>query len=355
MKVVVVGAGIIGTSVAYNLAKGGVSVTLLDATDPASGTTSRSFAWVNANNKTPKTYFDLNVSGMQENAALQRELGGEWLYTTGNTIVSEDAGSLEKKVLRLKGWGYKARIISPEEAREVEPGSALSEAFPNAAVAHFSGESWADAPLATRTITDAARSIGAEVRTGAEVVGTEAGKSVALGGGEILAADAIVNAAGPDGAKVARMVGRGLPLDVFPGLIARVSAPPEVLNGLLHTPLVNLRPDGDGYLAIHHETIDERISEEADLDALAEELLKRARKIVPALEGSEVVGLRPGLRPVPGDGYSCVGGLPDLPGYYEALTHSGVTLGPLVGRLLAAEVLTGAPDPLLAPFRPDRF
>ncbi|MGI8650508.1 MAG: NAD(P)/FAD-dependent oxidoreductase, partial [Rubrobacter sp.] len=87
MKVIVVGAGIIGASVAYHLAKNGAEVVLLDAADPASGTTSRSFAWVNANNKTPKSYFDLNVAGMKENEALQEELGGEWLHKTGNTIV----------------------------------------------------------------------------------------------------------------------------------------------------------------------------------------------------------------------------------------------------------------------------
>jgi glycine/D-amino acid oxidase-like deaminating enzyme len=37
------------------------------------------------------------------------------------------------------------------------------------------------------------------------------------------------------------------------------------------------------------------------------------------------------------------------------VTHSGVTLGPLIGRLLAREILTSEVDPLIAPFRADRF
>jgi glycine/D-amino acid oxidase-like deaminating enzyme len=37
------------------------------------------------------------------------------------------------------------------------------------------------------------------------------------------------------------------------------------------------------------------------------------------------------------------------------VTHSGVTLGPLIGRLLAQEILTGEVEPVAAPFRPDRF
>jgi glycine/D-amino acid oxidase-like deaminating enzyme len=36
-------------------------------------------------------------------------------------------------------------------------------------------------------------------------------------------------------------------------------------------------------------------------------------------------------------------------------THSGVTLGPLLGRVIAAEITRGAPSPTLAPFRPERF
>ncbi len=39
-----------------------------------------------------------------------------------------------------------------------------------------------------------------------------------------------------------------------------------------------------------------------------------------------------------------------MPGYYEAVTHSGITVGPVIGRLLAEEILTGTRDELLADF-----
>ena len=47
-----------------------------------------------------------------------------------------------------------------------------------------------------------------------------------------------------------------------------------------------------------------------------------------------------------------------VPGFANAwmlATHSGMTLGPLLGRLIADEIVGGAPSPMLAPFRPDRF
>ena len=50
-----------------------------------------------------------------------------------------------------------------------------------------------------------------------------------------------------------------------------------------------------------------------------------------------------------------VGGIPGLEGFYVAVSHSGVTLGPLWGRVVAAELLEGALDSRLAPYRPARF
>ena len=58
---------------------------------------------------------------------------------------------------------------------------------------------------------------------------------------------------------------------------------------------------------------------------------------------------------MPGDGLSAVGPLRGIDGYYAAFTHSGITLGPLLGRCVAAEIYGAAPDPLLAGFRPDRL
>ena len=62
-----------------------------------------------------------------------------------------------------------------------------------------------------------------------------------------------------------------------------------------------------------------------------------------------------GVRPVPLDGFPVIGAVPGVMGVFAAIMHSGVTLGPLVGQLLAAEILQGANCALLQPFRPKRF
>jgi glycine/D-amino acid oxidase-like deaminating enzyme len=360
LKVVVIGAGIVGSSVAYRLSEGGAEVVLIDGAEPGSGTTSTSFAWVNANNKLPRDYFELNVAGMGEHERLRDDIGGGWLYCTGNLIWAsdEEQENLEGRVERLRSWSYTAEMLPASTVNEdLEPGATFPD--PDLRIAHFPEESWTDAPALTRTLVEAAVRNGAHERFGNAVGGIEVkdgGVTLQLEDGEVHA-DAVVNATGAKAASVAEMVGRELPLDVFPGLLVRVAVPGEPLRHLMHTPRINVRPDGPGYILLHHDSVDERLTDDfAGIeDPLCAELLERARLVLPALEEAEIVEARFGLRPVPADGHSCVGALSGIPGYYEAVTHSGVTLGPLIGRLLAREILTGEVDPLIAPFRPDRF
>lgn len=356
-----VGAGIIGSSVAYHLSEGGAKVVLLDGAEPGTGTTSASFAWVNANNKLPRDYFELNVAGMREHGRLRDEIGGGWLHSTGNLIqaAEEEQEKLESRVERLSSWSYTAEMLSASTVNErLEPGAVFPD--PETRIAHFPEESWVDAPSLTRTLVEAVSRSGAQKYFGSaarEIKLDGQGVTLQLENDEELRADAVVNAAGPKAAFVAEMVGRNLPLDVFPGLLIRAAVSGEPLRHLMHTPRINIRPDGPGYLLLHHGSVDERLTDDfaGTEDPLCAELLERARRVLPALADAEVVEARFGRRPVPADGHSCVGALSGIPGYYEAVTHSGVTLGPLLGRLLSLEILTGEVDPLIAPFRPDRF
>jgi glycine/D-amino acid oxidase-like deaminating enzyme len=360
-RTAVVGAGIVGASVAYHLSEGGAEVVLIDGEEPGSGTTSTSFAWVNANNKLPRDYFELNLAGMREHERLHDEIGDGWLHPTGNLILPAEGelDNLEKRVERLHSWSYAAEMLPASKVNErLEP----QAVFPSqeTRVAHFPKESWVDAPALTRTLVQATGRNGASMLFGNVVTGIEVavkGLTVSLENGETVHTDAVVNATGAGAAPVAGMVGRELPLDVFPGLLVRVAVPGKPLRHLLHTPHINLRPDGPGYVLLHHGSIDEELTDDfaGAEDPLCAELLQRAQRVLPALQEAKIVEARFGMRPVPADGHSCVGGLSRLPGYYEAVTHSGVTLGPLVGRLLAREILTGEVDPLIAPFRPDRF
>lgn len=361
MRVAVIGAGIVGASVAFRLTQGGAKVWVFDRGKAASGTTAASFAWVNANNKTPREYFELNRAGMEEHFRLCDELpgGAPWLHRDGNLIWAEgeDLVELERRVERLRSWGYAAGWWTASRVREeLEPRLLFPD--PDTPVAFFPREAWVEAPRLANLLLKQATEAGAVARPGVGVVDIQTGdgrvSGVRVTDGDHIPVDAVVNAAGPAADRIAALVGRELPLKPKDGLLVRVAAESGVLGRLLHTPGVNLRPDGPGRLLLHHASVDEKLVG-GDPEHLARELLGRAREVILALANAEIEEARIGTRPMPADGFSCVGGVTGVPGYYEAVTHSGVTLGPLVGRLLAREILTEDTDPLLAPFRANRF
>src|SRR5215204_2916521 len=157
LRVAVVGAGVVGSSVAYRLSEGGAEVVLIDGAEPGSGTTSTSFAWVNANNKLPRDYFELNLAGMHEHGRLHDEIGGGWLHPSGNLIVPTE-GELEdlvKRVERLRSWSYAAEMLPASTVNErLEPRVVFPD--PETTVAHFRDESWVDAPSLTNALVQVA-------------------------------------------------------------------------------------------------------------------------------------------------------------------------------------------------------
>jgi glycine/D-amino acid oxidase-like deaminating enzyme len=364
-RTAVIGAGVVGASVAFRIAQSGaVRVWLVDRSLPGTGTSSTSFAWVNANEKTPYDYFELNYAGLKEHLRLRAELpgGAPWLHLGGNIEWAEDEAKLEKlysRIERLRSWGYAAEWRKASWVHEaLEPNIAFAN--PDTSVAFFPEEAWVDAPQLASALTEFACQNGVQTRFGVAVEEVEirSGRvaAVHLWGGERLPVDAVVNVAGPEANRVAALLGLPLPLKPSRGLLARLKVDEPLLGRVVHTQQVNIRPDGPGRILAHHGSIDRELENSSGtIGRLYLELLERARRVVPALKSARVEDARVGVRPMPEDGLPCVGAVSAVPGYYEAVTHSGVTLGPLVGRLLAREVLTSEVGPVLAPFRPERF
>ncbi|MBN8931712.1 MAG: FAD-binding oxidoreductase, partial [Rhizobium pusense] len=84
-------------------------------------------------------------------------------------------------------------------------------------------------------------------------------------------------------------------------------------------------------------------------------LLAETAKVMEGNPELEVATIGVGGKPIPSDGEPVVGALKEIPGYYVAFSHSGATLGLIVGELLAFEVATGCEHPMLKTFRPERF
>jgi D-hydroxyproline dehydrogenase subunit beta len=364
-RCVVIGAGILGASLAARLAAAGLRVTLLDQDQPGRATSRWSFAWINSNDKTPRPYHDLNHAGMRAWAELAPDLDGDaWYRPVGHIelATAEGAAELEARVERLAGWGYPARLVDPAEAAALEPALRVP---PDAAAAFFPGEGYLlTEPLIARLVARA-ESHGAHVLTGepGRVTGLEPGAPprVRTATGAVLEADDVVCCAGrwtPALAEVP-LVPSETEGSAAPGLVVRVRpvAPPGLVR-LIHTPELGLRPHPGGLLHLEAEDAAAAVdlhTPEPELRRWAAELLRRARRTVRGLDDARVVEARVCVRPLPADGQSIVGRLPGAAGTYVAVTHSGVTLAAHLSRLITADLTTGTPPAPLAAYTPARF
>jgi glycine/D-amino acid oxidase-like deaminating enzyme len=387
MRVAVIGAGVLGASVAARLAVAGHQVTLLDRDQPGHATSRWSFAWLNSNDKKPRPYHDLNQAGLRAWAELAPDLdGAAWYRPVGHVELATSAqarAELAARVQRLASWGYQARLVDASEALELEP-SLLVEPSPDLAgvsaetpaAAWFPDEGYLlTEPLIERLVARAV-SHGAELLTGAQgyVTGLAARPGttslVRTAAGSVLEADEVICCAGRQVPGLAALAGAAgqvplLPWEVpgatAPGLVVQVGpVSPAGPVRLVHVPGISLRPHPGRLL--HLEASDAAVdlhTPDAELRRWAAELLDRARRTVRGLDDARVVAYQVCVRPMPADGQSIVGRLPGAPGVYVAVTHSGVTLAAHLADLITADLtsadLTSAPVADLAPYRPDRF
>jgi glycine/D-amino acid oxidase-like deaminating enzyme len=112
VRVVVIGAGIVGASIAWHLARRGAVVTVIDRGQPAGEATEKSFAWINATYGNPEPYFRLRFLSMQEYRRLDDELDGALgIAWQGCLIWDLDDHALEDFATRYAAWGYDVRLV----------------------------------------------------------------------------------------------------------------------------------------------------------------------------------------------------------------------------------------------------
>jgi glycine/D-amino acid oxidase-like deaminating enzyme len=371
---VVVGAGVLGVCVALRLAEAGVAVTLLERDRPGQGSTRSSLAWLNANDKLPRAYHDLNYAGMARWAELSVSLGGPgWYRPTGNIEwASSRTGQaqLAARVDRLTRYGYRAQLIGAAQVAELEPALRLPRPVDEAA--WFPDEGYLiTEPLVSHLVALAVRRgvtllAGEQGRlVGLDVAGNRV-RAVRTATGQTIDVETVVCCGGRWVPELSEMSGAAGPVPLLPWA-ARGAVTPAlvVLAGpvkppgparLIHGPDICLRPDGDGL--VHLEAADAAVdmhTPQVELRRWATVLLSRAQRVVAGLEDAEVLDYRVCVRPIPVDGKPITGWLPGADGLYVAVMHSGVTLGLHMAELICAELVSGTPAAELAPYRPDRF
>lgn len=367
MKIVVVGAGIVGSSIAFHLARRDTEVILIDRSKPGSGASSHSFAWINAGHKPPFTYHDFNRRSMDMWDRFSQQLGVDVGLRWGGKISWQSAPGpaeeLRKTTKHLQSWGYPIRLIDAETLNMMEPG--LSPG-PIDAAEYSEIEGHVEPPKVIDACIKKILQLGGQVLSNTEMVAVESGhrnkvRSVTTTAGDITC-DAVVLAGGTDNTKLASYVGTYIPQQSSPGVVIRTDLQPKLLQSVpvVYLPAlgprdkeVHLRQLSDGTLMIGEGSQESLAGDDSQLHA--DNLLARAAHYFPAIEGAKAIPVPVGYRPMPLDGYPVLGFVEEAPNVYMALTHSGVTLAPIIGQLASIEILDGADVEILARYRPGRF
>ena len=370
LRVGVVGGGIVGASIAWHLTQAGAQVILFEKAQPASGATQNSFAWLNAF-VAESEYRALRIQSLMAYHDLDHRLklgiiwGGytNWANTPAEVkILRESAGQMAETPYPVSAVDTAALLrMTPS----LIPGP-VTEAFFSRIDGHL------DPVGVTHRFIDLAQQQGAQVRLECEVRGLDVTNGrltgVRTSNGEA-ALDHLIIAAGVDTPALLSLAGFDLKLRHAPGILAH-SQPTAIVTPIIFDAPGSLSfkqmadgsvvgtdspspPDIPAHRQIRAHT---GAFPDAGLRTLhGNRILKKIAAVLPAARGVALQRLTLGFRPMPADELPVVGLVPGTKNVHVVVTHSGVTLAPILGRYVTDEVLRESRIDALAPFRPERF
>ena len=370
LRVGVVGAGIVGASMAYHLAEAGAQVVVLEKSAPASGATRNSFAWINAF-VADSHYRAVRLQSLLAYRDLDRRLGlaiiwGGYLNWASD---ASQAALVRANASQMEGSPYPVLALSAAELASLSPQltpGPVSAAIYSAIDGHL------DPVQVTQRFLAAARARGAQLRCPCEVRALEfrhGRLASAITSQGTVPLDRLVVAAGVDTPRVLALCGFKLRLRHAPGILAHSSAMPELTRiihdapgGLSFKQMANGSivgtdapepPDLPVHAGIRAEPM--VFPDDATRAMHGNRILGKIATFLPAVRDSHLEWLSLGFRPMPTDEFPVLGALPATPDVHVAVTHSGVTLAPILGRWTTAEVMDATRIEALAPYRPERF
>ncbi len=371
-EVVIIGAGVIGASVAYHLAKRGCGRILVMERHrvPGQGSTGRATGGFRAQFAS-ETNVRLSLLSREKLLSFDEELDADPGYRPcGYLFLADDEAQLEalrgaQKVQKAAGLG-EAREVTPSEIEEINP---WVRADGLVGGVYCPTDGFIRPMEILGGYVAYAERLGVRFEHGVEQVGFRVSRegrisAVRTSGGDV-GAGSVVNAAGAWAAQVAREAGVDLPVEP----LRRQVAVTQPFDGLPEDmPMTIFAEDGfhfrvrDGRVMLlwPDEPVVEDPFDQSVEEAWLETVVERARERVPSLARASIdrEGCWAGLYEMSPDGHALLGEAPGVENFYLANGSSGhgVMHAPALGQLLAEIMLDGAASTLdTRSLRPSRF
>jgi len=361
--VIVIGAGVIGLSIAFELSRRGARVHVVDARAPGEGATQASAGMLTPHTETGHLpalralaahsldLYDAFLQRLREDSGIDVEY-----RRYGSLHVATDQAHLEnlrRLAVRLAASAVAAELLNPQQVHQHEPAIAADIAGGLLLPAH----GYVVAPDLVRALVAAATAHGARIET-ERVLAVRAdatGVRVETESSTLQAARVVV-AAGSWSSRISVAGDNAVPVRPVRGQIVHLDWSTSPISRIVWGPDCYLVPRATGTMLVG-ATVEEAGFDERATTAGVHDLLDAACDLLPPAWQAAFAGVRVGLRPATPDELPVLGASPHAPGVYYATGHyrNGVLLAPVTAVLLAELVLGQPADEVLSAFRPDRF
>ena len=363
--VVIIGGGVIGCATAYYLSREGASVVVLERGEiagEASGAAAGMLAALSGEAGERGPEFDALCLSSQ---AMYDSLVPE-LATTGIDIRHQRTGVMhvaltDDAAAELKARfdfaadrGVKATWLDHRDLLRAEP-----QLTPRAVAGYVTpGEQYVDPQRLTQALAEASRRQGVTVVPNSPVMRFRRSRGTITSVSTPSATydcDTLLLAAGPWTLSLAKRLGAHIPVRPVRGQMLSLEGPRTPLRHMIWGDAYLVpREDGQTYVGATVEEIGYR---KATTTSGISGLRRGAACLVPSLASASQRRAWAGLRPASLDGRPVMGRLASWDNVWVSTGHfrNGILLAPVSGQLMARSILSGTPDPTLAPFSPERF